>query len=833
MADATLSQGHGTASTETPQIIGGRYRVVRLLGRGGMSRVYLALDAVEHDRPCAVKEWVPEPGLGPAHLAQAQERFAREARLLANLRYPSLPEVYAYFSEAGRSYLVMQFIEGETIEQRVTREGPQPEAQVLAWAGQLCAALEYLHAQTPPVIFRDVAADNLLVDAQGRLTLIDFGIARVFNPAKQTDTLRFGKVGYAPPEQFGGGGQTTPRSDLYAVGATLHFLLSGRDPSQTPFVFPPLRELNPAVSPATERAVAQALSLDPAARPPSARALASALGLELPPLVVPASHHTTAGDLEPTPTRDAQPRRLVIFHVARSPLESFYRQMRVATFVLLGLLGVIVGMLLAIPLLFRHTGATSAPFPGTFILTPMLVFLALPGQQWLIHRTVRQRMRNARIALGQDGILFSSQLIGFQPRKRRVVVPWEALARVETGVQMTGTTLGLYLRRGHGVRLGFAAWLIARLAGTRAHVILNAWMFDQLGKAESPVPAMNLPEAIHWYWEEPRRRMELDPLPLPGEDEARLLLEGSAAGASAVRWVGLPAWVSLMLIISITQARTLFSIWLYPGQVNYTVYGITMMALLYLGLAVVLARSNRRGKLFKLGALALALSLAMQFASRMLFGEHAYADAVLVPVAMFPRAGASWMYTVELVLPWMLFAFTLFLGFAFEHREDATDYTRAEMALMGAALLVYAVLPSAQDAIASILAHGAVDTFDPVRDFALLPHLPLVAITLGYFQGRTARWRRLTTWGILLCGLGMLVAVPGTYLGANWELDRFGVLRPVSTRDLVILGTYFGLNGVAGVLVMLGAGRRLRALRREARDLAEPARARRISSSPK
>jgi serine/threonine protein kinase len=308
MPDAALE-------AEPPTILAGRYCVVRPLGRGGMGGMYLVRDALAGDAPRAVKELLPEPGASPAELAQARERFAREARLLASLSHAALPHVYEFFNDDGHSYLVMEYIEGETLEQRVQREGAQSEAQALAWAGELCAVLEYLHARTPPVVFRDVAPDNVMVDGAGHIHLIDFGIARIFNPVKQTDTLRFGKVGYAPPEQFGGG-QTTPKSDLFALGATLHYALTGRDPAQTPFVFPPLRELNPTISPSTEQAVAHALQLDPAQRPADARVFATELGIALAPLVLPPRPSALPGELEPAPDLDAPPRgRLVAFRL--------------------------------------------------------------------------------------------------------------------------------------------------------------------------------------------------------------------------------------------------------------------------------------------------------------------------------------------------------------------------------------------------------------------------------------------------------------------------------------------------------------------------------------
>lgn len=152
-----------------PVVLRGRYRIKRLLGRGGMGAVFLATDALFGDQPCAVKELLGDPAATPAEAAEAEERFAREARLLATLEHPNLPKVRDYFSEQGQSYLVMDYIDGETVEQRVAREGPQSQQAVLGWAQELCAALEYLHAQMPPIIFRDVAPDNIMIDSSGLL----------------------------------------------------------------------------------------------------------------------------------------------------------------------------------------------------------------------------------------------------------------------------------------------------------------------------------------------------------------------------------------------------------------------------------------------------------------------------------------------------------------------------------------------------------------------------------------------------------------------------------------------------------------------------------------
>ncbi len=255
-----------------------RYRIVRAVGGGGMGQVYLAHDTRLADKPCAVKEMRPDPHATEEERAQAAAQFSREAGILAHLDHPNLPNVYDYFEEGGCFYLVMDYIEGETLADRLARspKGLPPET-VVEWAMQLCDVLDYLHSRTPPVIFRDLKPSNVMITPEGEILLIDFGIARLFDPSKRTDTLKMGTAGYAPPEQYAGQGQTTPQSDIYSLGVTLHELLTGDDPTAHPFVFVPPHELNPRVPLSLSNVIMRALNLDPAERFPSARAMKAAL----------------------------------------------------------------------------------------------------------------------------------------------------------------------------------------------------------------------------------------------------------------------------------------------------------------------------------------------------------------------------------------------------------------------------------------------------------------------------------------------------------------------------------------------------------------------------
>lgn len=205
------------------QILHGRYRIVHKLGEGGAGEVYLARH-IELDAAVAVKAMrLDDPAL--------HEQFRIEGRLLASLSHPNLTRVSDFFEDAETGFLVMEHIDGLTLEQIVTSEGPLSEAVALGHVAQMLDALEYLHTRTPPVIMRDLKPSNVMVDSGGRLRLIDFGIAKQAEPGEQTrSAIRTStSSGYAPLEQYGAGG-TNPRSDLYALGATLLYLLSAQHP---------------------------------------------------------------------------------------------------------------------------------------------------------------------------------------------------------------------------------------------------------------------------------------------------------------------------------------------------------------------------------------------------------------------------------------------------------------------------------------------------------------------------------------------------------------------------------------------------------------------------
>ena len=277
LAGATSQVGLGTGLLPPQSMLANRYIIFQKVGQGGMGAVYQATDTRLGHKPVAVKEMSDAAITDPLEKQQARQAFEQEAQMLATLNHPNLPRVTDNFSEGGKQYLVMDFIEGQALEEVLNQTpGFLDEEVVVDWGVQLCEVLDYLHRQQLPVIFRDLKPANIMLDRDGKVKLIDFGIARLFKPGKAADTASFGTAGYAPPEQYGKG-QTDARSDIYALGATLHNLLTKHDPAQTPFHFPPVRSLNSNVSGAVDQAILRAVAQNPNQRWQSARQMQHAL----------------------------------------------------------------------------------------------------------------------------------------------------------------------------------------------------------------------------------------------------------------------------------------------------------------------------------------------------------------------------------------------------------------------------------------------------------------------------------------------------------------------------------------------------------------------------
>lgn len=257
------------------EVINNRYRIVRLLGQGGFGAVYRAWD-LNLSRPCALKENLSTSGA-------AESQFRREASLLANLNHPNLPRVTDHFSLPGEGqYLVMDYIEGQDLQTLLEQSKELlPLSQVLHWVAQVCDALAYLHSQNPPIIHRDIKPKNIIINPAGQALLVDFGIAKVYDPHKQTTQgARAVTPGFSPQEQYGYG-KTDERADVYALGATLYNLLTGQAPVEsvvrnfTPLPSP--SQFNPQIPENVESAILKALAIAPADRFPNASEFKQAL----------------------------------------------------------------------------------------------------------------------------------------------------------------------------------------------------------------------------------------------------------------------------------------------------------------------------------------------------------------------------------------------------------------------------------------------------------------------------------------------------------------------------------------------------------------------------
>lgn len=270
------------ATLKPGDILKERYRIRRFISRGGMGSIYQADDLRLEGRLCAIKEVLLDTSLPLDTKRQTREQFQREANVLARLDHPNLPKVSDIFSEGQSDFLVMDYVPGKDlrtlmIEARQRKEF-LPEREVLSWAVQICNALIFLHSQEPPILHRDIKPSNLKLTPNDVVKLVDFGLVKILSTDDATITIVQGRgtALYTPLEQYGGDtGHTDVRSDTYALGATLYHLLTNTPPAEARerFLHPErgvqMREINPDISPRTERAIDWALSLHPDHRPES------------------------------------------------------------------------------------------------------------------------------------------------------------------------------------------------------------------------------------------------------------------------------------------------------------------------------------------------------------------------------------------------------------------------------------------------------------------------------------------------------------------------------------------------------------------------------------
>lgn len=257
--------------------LGNRYVIANPLTIGGMGAIYLAFDSAQ-SQTCVVKEMLDHYA-DPTERAKAIQDFDREADMLADLDHPNIPKILCRLTENNRHYLVMEYVHGSNLEDLLKQRGtPCPEVEVVEWTGQVLGLLDYLHSRQPPVIYRDLKPANLMLRRDGRVMMIDFGIARFFNPIARGTMI--GTPGYAPPEQYQG--LAEPRSDLFALGATMFHLLTGRDPRDprtlmAPWQFPALTAIDPNLTLGLAQVVAKAVAMTPDGRYASAKEMLSEL----------------------------------------------------------------------------------------------------------------------------------------------------------------------------------------------------------------------------------------------------------------------------------------------------------------------------------------------------------------------------------------------------------------------------------------------------------------------------------------------------------------------------------------------------------------------------
>ena len=245
---------------EIGTVIEGKYEILKLIGKGGMSKVYLAMD-VNLNKQWAIKEILKE-ARNKNNEVIVQSAIA-EANMMKKLDHPCLPRIVDIINRDNVIFVVMDYIEGEPLSKVLQQDGAQPQDVVLNWAESLCGVLDYLHNQTPPIIYRDMKPANVMLQPNGSVKLIDFGIAREYKEQNLEDTVCLGTKGYAAPEQFGGKGQTDRRTDIYCLGVTLYHLLTGQNPCDPPYEIYPIRHWNPSLSAGLENIIIKCTQLNP------------------------------------------------------------------------------------------------------------------------------------------------------------------------------------------------------------------------------------------------------------------------------------------------------------------------------------------------------------------------------------------------------------------------------------------------------------------------------------------------------------------------------------------------------------------------------------------
>lgn len=254
-------------------LIDGKYKILNEIGHGGMSTVYLAINE-KANKPWAVKEIRKSCR---KDFQMIRQSLLMEVELLKKLKHPNLPSIIDVIDEKENIMIVMDYIEGNTLEKVLSEQGAQKQETVIEWAIQLCDVLDYLHTRNPAVIYRDMKPSNVMLKSDGSVILIDFGIAREYKERNVADTICLGTQGYAAPEQFGNMGQTDARTDIYCLGATMYHLVTGHNPSEPPYEMYPITYWNPELSTGLEQIILKCTCKNPNDRYQSARELKYAL----------------------------------------------------------------------------------------------------------------------------------------------------------------------------------------------------------------------------------------------------------------------------------------------------------------------------------------------------------------------------------------------------------------------------------------------------------------------------------------------------------------------------------------------------------------------------
>ncbi|MCD8156156.1 MAG: serine/threonine protein kinase [Clostridiales bacterium] len=247
---------------EIGSLVDGKYRVLNKCGQGGMSVVYMAINE-RANKTWAIKE-VRKDGVQDYDVVK--QGLIVETDLLKRLSHPNLPSIVDVIDGDGSFLIVMDYIEGKTLKDVLAEYGPQPQESVIDWAKQLCDVLGYLHSRQPAIIYRDMKPSNVMLKPDGSIVLFDFGTAREYKISSMEDTTCLGTRGYAAPEQYGGHGQTDPRTDIYCLGATMYHLLTGHNPSEPPYEMYPIRQWNPNLSAGLETIILKCTQKNPADR---------------------------------------------------------------------------------------------------------------------------------------------------------------------------------------------------------------------------------------------------------------------------------------------------------------------------------------------------------------------------------------------------------------------------------------------------------------------------------------------------------------------------------------------------------------------------------------